>query len=192
MIKWISKFTTYLAECVSKISRPDPVIADADLTEIRDTLKPGDCLVTRTNYELSNTLEKILTGSFYGHAAIYLDGMIYEATTKRVRKISLERFVFIKDGIGVCRLPGSDWTDEQLKSMKDFCDSQLGDEYDFSFNWGQRKKWYCSKLVWFAWDIGKPQESEAIKSNNLLGMKKVIPQNIWDSAQKIKTFGVIK
>jgi uncharacterized protein YycO len=181
--------TKPITKAISLVARPEFIIDDVDVAKIKANLKNGDALVSRVNYELSNGVEKLLMGSFWGHSAIYLNGYIYEAVTGSVRKTSLEKFCFTKDGVGVCRLPGSDWTDIQIRDMVSFCEEQLGEPYDFSFNWGRVDRWYCSKLVYFAWDIGKAIETEAIESINSLGTKKIAPHNIWNGAIKVLQVG---
>jgi uncharacterized protein YycO len=181
----IINLTWRVSKFISKISKPEPRVSDKNFKIIKNEIKNGDVLVSRVEWELSNVAEKILTGSFWGHAAIYFDGWVYEATTKGVRKISLEMFCFRKDSLGLGRLQGSDWTDDQCSLMISFLNDQLGDSYDFSFSWGIEKKWYCSKLVFFAWDQAKAEEAEAIDSMNTFGLKKVTPQNIWDSVVQV-------
>ena len=188
----ISNLTATLSHAISKVCRPEPAITDQDFENISSLLQNGDCIVSRTSYELSNVVEHLLTGSFWGHAAIYLNGWVYEATTYGVRAISLERFVYMKDAVGVCRVPGLEWTEKQLYDMQKFCDSKIGANYDYSLSWGKRKKWYCSKLVFMAWQMGDAKADEAIKAVMFLGMKKVTPQNIWDSVTDITQRGVTK
>lgn len=186
----LSNITSYLSHSVAKISKPEPQIKDEDVFDIRLKIKNGDCLVSRTDYELSNVCEKILTGSYWGHAAIYFDGFIYEAVTGGVRKVSFEKFCYMKDGLGLVRLPGSDWTLEQCSIMTKFLDTLIGEQYDYSFDWGNVKKWYCSKLVFKAWEQGDAKEAEAVGSVTILGTKRIIPQNIWDSLPRIAHYGV--
>lgn len=189
---FITKLTGIMAKITSKVARPEFIIEDVDVEKIRANLKNGDALVSRVNYELSNIAEYLLTGSFWGHAAIYLNGYIYEAVTGGVRKITLEKFCYTKDGVGICRLQGSDWTPEQVVDMLEFCESQKGEPYDFTLDWGTTNKWYCSKLVYFAWNTGKVTETEAIDSINTLGLKKIAPQNVWDSTVQILKCGYTK
>jgi uncharacterized protein YycO len=162
-----------IVKAVSKVSIPERHI------------KNGDCLVSRTDWELSNFFEYALTGSFYGHAAIYFDGYVYEAVTSGVRKISLERFLFTKDAIGLCRLPGPDWTVNQCIMMKSFLDAQIGEAYDYGFSWTAQDRWYCSKLVFSAWHEADPKDADAIRTKRILGETKIIPQDVWDSSVKI-------
>jgi uncharacterized protein YycO len=186
----ISNATWFISKIISKICRPECGISDEDVQDIRSRIKNGDCLVTRVDYELSNVVEKLLAGSYWNHAAIYLDGYMYEAVTGGVRKISFERFCYMKDGIGLCRLQGPDWTTPQIDTITKFCANQFGEGYDYSFDWSTSAKWYCSKYVFMAWEAGGATNLEAIHSINTLGLRKVIPQNLWDSTIQLKRYGV--
>lgn len=186
---FVSKLTGLVASAISKVCKPEPIIQDSDVSDIASKIQPGDLLVSRTDYELSNVVEKLLTGSFWGHAAIYLDGYVYEAVTKGVRKTSLEKFCYTKDAVGLGRLPGPAWTPDQLAAMKAFCESKISEPYDYSLIWGTMRKWYCSKLVYFAWKTGAPKDVAAIQTTDELDMIKITPQNVWNSCQQIQAFG---
>jgi uncharacterized protein YycO len=186
----VHKVVELLSRLVAWFSRPDVIITDEDVRSICATIKDGDALITRTNYQMSNLVEYILTGSFYGHAAIYLNGYVYEATTHGVRRETLERFCYSKDGIGICTLPGPDWTGIQVALMQSFCMAQFGEPYDYSFDWWTDKKWYCSKLVFKAWVEARPEAARAVRVTQVLDSATVTPQNIWDSTVQIKTYGV--
>jgi len=183
-----------IIEGVAKLAVPEPMITDDDVAAVKSLLLPGDCIVTRRNYELSNAGEKILTKSFWGHATWYLgDGIllpIYEAVTKDgFRRVSLERLCFTKDAIGICRLPGSPWTQDQIAQMKAFADTMLGFTYDFSMDWQLNHQVYCSEAVIKIWEQGNAQEADAVKTTTDLGQMVRSPQNIWDSTVQIKQFG---
>jgi uncharacterized protein YycO len=96
---------------------------------------------------LSNTFEYMFNRSHWGHAAIYIDGYVYEAVTGGVRKTSLECFCFKKDEVGLCRLAGTDWDKEQLIVMRRFLEDQIGEGYAFDMDWIRLDRWFCSKLV---------------------------------------------
>jgi uncharacterized protein YycO len=178
-----------LSRLVSRIARPELIISDFDFFALKPIIKNGDCLVSRVDYQLSNVIEKILTGSFYGHAAIYLNGFVYEASTHGVRKISLAKFCYTKDGIGLCQLPGPDWTEDQCDKMFDFLEAQMGEPYDYSFDWDTDARWYCSKLVYLAWAHAHAKDVEAISVTEELSKRVITPQNIWNSTLKIETYG---
>lgn len=185
----ISNIAGKIAKVISKVCRPEAVIDDEMFKQLKAQLRNGDCLVTRTDWEFSNWVEKVLTGSFYGHAAIYLNGVIFEATTKGVREISLERFCFMRDGIGLARLPGPDWTEDQISKMEKFCIEQMGEPYDFSFSWATDAKWYCSKYVLNAWRMGGAEDATAILAVQMLGQPRILPEDIWNKTHQIAKYG---
>jgi uncharacterized protein YycO len=188
----LRNFIAFITQAISKVSKPEPQINDADVSLLKFFLKNGDCLITRTDYELSNFCEKLLTGSFYGHAAIYLNGWVYEATTTGVRRVSLEKFAFSKDGIALCRLQGPDWTKEQIDKMEQFCFAQLGKPYDYSIDWGSTISWFCSKLVYFAFQKGQAKDLSAIETTETLGLMEITPQNLFNSLFTVACLGVAK
>ena len=188
----LSNVTAVLSDFISKLCRPELVIQDKDVYEIKAIIKSGDILCTRLDYELSNVVEKWLTGSFYGHAAIYLNGKVYEAGTKGVRCTSLEMFCYMKDGIGVGRIKGANWSESQINEMEWFCKKQLGDKYDYSFSWGAFRKWYCSKLVYMAIKHVAPTMVKSIPVSDYLGQEKVPPQNLWNGIEHVGQWGVTK
>lgn len=188
--EFILDLSATLTRLISKISKPEPSITDQIVDDILANLKDGDAVCTRTDYELSNFFEKIFFKSFYGHVAIYIKGHFYEAVTKDgVRKVSVNRLCLTKDHLGHCRLPGPDWTNEQISIMHQFLEDQLNEGYDYSFNYGTTEKWYCSKLVYFAWSVASPETYEAISAKKILGEKRIMPQDIWNSTKQIKQYG---
>lgn len=186
---FVSNVAAQIAKVISKICRPEPVIDDVMFRSLRGQLKNGDCLVTRTEWEFSNPVEKLLTGSFWGHSAIYLNGWVYEATTKNVRRVSLERFCFLRDGIGLSRLAGPDWTEGQISEMEKFCIDQIGEPYDFSFSWVTSAKWYCSKYVLNAWKAGGAMDPTANLTVQILGQPRILPEDIWKKTIQVIKFG---
>ncbi len=118
-----------LAKWVSSIRRPPTLINDDHVRDLRSKLVNGDVIASALKYELSN----VFMPGFYSHVGIYLDGVVYEVVTSGVRISTLENFCFKKDGLALLRLQGPDWTPEQIKTMKDFCDRQVGEPYDFRF-----------------------------------------------------------
>jgi len=177
-----------LIKFISRISVSERRMSDAEMRDLKLVVKDGDCLVTRCDWEFSNVLEWVFTGAFYGHAAIYINGKIYEATTKGVRCISLEKFFFEKDYVGLCRLPGEDWTSSQLVDIESFLVRQINEPYDFSLSWNPTDKWYCSKLVYFAWRAGKPIGVDVIRVARTLGKTLITPHDLWSTLIKVKNF----
>ena len=188
LLKFIRPIFATIAAWVSRIRRPETIINDAHVADLKTKLVNGDVLVSATKYEFSN----IFLPGFYSHAALYIDGYIYEAVTGGVRKSTLEYFCFKKDGVAILRLHGPDWTREQLDIMKEFCEDQVGEPYDFSFDWGSQEKWYCSKLVLFAFKIASPETTSAIDTMRVLGDTQVSPHNLVDSLLNIAKYGATK
>lgn len=177
-----------IAAWVSRIRRPETLINDAHVADLKTKLVNGDVLVSAIKYEFSN----LFLPGFYSHAALYIDGLVYEAVTTGVRVSTLEYFCFKKDGVAILRLQGPDWTREQLDLMKEFCEDQVGEPYDYSFDWGAQEKWYCSKLVLFAFKIASPENTGAIDTMKVLGDTQVSPHNLVESLLHIAKYGATK
>lgn len=184
----ITRAFAVIAQWVGKVHFPGKIINDEHVAALKADLKNGDVIASATKYELSN----IFIPGFYGHAAIYLNGKIYEAVTSGVRVSTLEHFCFKKDGLILLRLHGPDWTEEQISLMEEFCADQIGEPYDYSFDWGSYEKWYCSKLVLFAFKIAAPENSSAVNTMKVLGQTQVSPQNLVESLIKIRKYGATK
>jgi hypothetical protein len=177
-----------LAKLVAFFKRPDPIINDNDFTRIRLAIKDGDALFSRTEWELSN----IGLPGFYKHAALYIGGYVWQATTGGVGFCSLEEFCYKKDGISIGRLHGPDWTNEQLLAMLLFVSREMGKPYDYSFSWNTLGSWYCSKLVLFAFKEGNAESAEAINTMTVLGEKEIPPQNLFEDLVNVCQVGIIK
>ena len=97
------------------------------------------------------------TGSTITHAAIVLDGWVYEATTPRVHKVPLDEYMAsLRARAG--RTAGFSWfmlqpqtsyTPEQLASMRRYAESQLGRPYMLRGWWQYRevRGIFCSQFV---------------------------------------------
>lgn len=177
---------------VSHLAVPEPKITDDDVNMIHSLLQPGDIIFCRRDYEISNAAEKLLTGSFWGHAALFLgdchDGglPVFEAvTTDGFRRASVARVCLTKDAIGIGRLAHG-WTLDQLDLMEFQGVKWLGQPYNFAMDWDIEGKLYCSQAVAKLWQLA--DSSIVFHQTNKLGME-VSPQNLWDSVKQIATFG---
>ena len=185
---WLNKVFVPVAKFVSFFKRPETIICENDVEMIRDLIEDGDALFSRTEWELSN----FGLPGFYKHAAIYLNGRVYQAITKGVSSCSLDAFMYKKDGVALARVPGPEWTQDQILSMLIFVREQLGEAYDYSFSWDTFSSWYCSKLVMFAYKTAKPESVDAIKTMTVLGEKTLSPQDMFESMEYVAKVGLKK
>jgi Permuted papain-like amidase enzyme, YaeF/YiiX, C92 family len=181
-----------VTEGVSKLAVPEPLCTDAWVANIKTLIRPGDAIVLRRDYEVSNELEKILEGSFYGHAAIYLGGdlPIFEAVTvDGVRNVSLEHLLYTKDAFCLCRLPNVTWTDAQIAQMRSFAQTMIGWKYNFTMDWNKIGEVYCSELVTKIWQCVDANVLLNMKTTDFLGKMQLSPQNLFASCDQIQTYG---
>lgn len=119
---------------ISKLGKPEPRRNQDDLNEILKILRPGDVLLTREDYRLSNLFIK----GFWGHAAIAVNDGILEALPPKVRKSSITEFVLSVDSIVILR---PTFPIEFTDIEKEYLDK----EYDFWFL-PKNDMWFCSEL----------------------------------------------
>jgi hypothetical protein len=128
-----------LAKLISKVHIPTnhKRMTEARCHAILECLKDGDIILTHTRGELSNVfLDK------YGHAGIYLNGFIYEATTEFVKRTDPMFFLARKDDIKIMRPIAHFEPSEVLY----FLEENLGHAYDFEFESGDGQ-FYCFELA---------------------------------------------
>jgi hypothetical protein len=122
---------------ISKLGKPEPLCDYHDYQFIKSKIKPGDVLLSKEDWRLSN----VLISGEWSHAAIAVESyMVLEATPPNVRRIHLAQFVLSKDHIALLR--------PKFKiDFKNYVDFYINGEYDFSFL-SNNKQWYCSELVY--------------------------------------------
>lgn len=141
---WLLKISIPISKIISKIQRPPLLINYKDVEVIKQIIKDGDILLSRVDWEFSN----LFIPGFFGHAAIYTHGFVYEAVTSGVRRVPIEEFAFKKDHIEIKR---SSLVLRSAIARKEgglFLQRQINDKYDLSFTWKGNTAWYCSKLVY--------------------------------------------
>jgi len=153
------------------------LISPEQLGALRAELRPGDILIERRNWYISNAL---LPG-FWPHAALYLgspeellelgvamdpraaphmedfqgqnelgdDFAVLEAIGEGVIFTSLERSVGEADAVAVLR---PNLSDEDLREALSRALSHRGKEYDFDFDFETTDRLVCTELIFRAYD----------------------------------------
>ena len=140
------------------------------LTEVKATLKPGDILLEKTPFRLT---DKLIPG-YWGHAAVWVGTeaelkelgiwdnpvvvrhhdeirhgrLVVEALRSGVEMNTLERFFNI-DSFGALRKP--ELTKESRARTVIQALRQVGKPYDFNFDVESKERVYCSKLVYLCY-----------------------------------------
>ena len=129
-----------------------PKITDERREKILNSLQPGDILLeTHNNYPFFQIAEKIVANSDFTHAAIYEgDGKMIEANTshedgKGVSRVDVAEYLNGRMAIQIIRPPYE--TQEDIKAALKYADSQIGKDYDGSFDYQNSDKQFCSELV---------------------------------------------
>lgn len=163
-------------------------ITGRDYYAIRNRLRPGTIFVTKIYGELTGL---IIPGK-YSHAAIYCpvqmspDEMVMEAEGEGVIQTDLVSFIMGKDKILVLD-PGL--PDEVMFRAAEIATEQLGDPYDYSFEFhisGQRA-FYCSELVWWSYEkaCAEFKVESPFKPRLTLGVPTVTPDDIANTMMKV-------
>lgn len=140
------------------------------LADVRANLRPGDILLEKTPFRLT---DKLIPG-YWGHAAVWIgseeelkelgiwdnpvvaryhdeirDGrLVVEALRSGVEMNTLRHFLNI-DSIGILRKPDQDRkarTNTIIQALR-----QVGKPYDFNFDVESKGRVYCSKLVYLSY-----------------------------------------
>lgn len=172
-----------VSKLVSKFHRPETDFSSAQYIMLKSKIQDFDVLVSRTEWEMSNLF---LPGK-WKHCAIYRNGMVFEATTHGVRCITLEEFVFKKDKVGLCRANAS-IGEMDGENILHFLYDNMGEGYDYTFDWGTTKQWYCSKYVYFALCEGIKGFAMNFHLSRRIGETDCAPDDIWAQLNQVATY----
>lgn len=157
-----------LIKAITYLGKPEPKCSYFDYKAIKLLSRPGDCLVCREDFRLSNLLIK----GFWSHIAIVVgDDHVLEAVPPRVRLVHLSQFVMSKDHVSLLR---PKWRFKYENITSDY----EGDLYDFSFI-KSNELWYCAELVNDYYD--RISENNPIVSKKVWGVETIIPDDFYDS-----------
>lgn len=136
-------------------------------------LQNGDILLSRTDWELSN----LFIPGDYKHAAVYLDGLVYEAVTSGVRKVTIEEWLLKKDHAAIVRI---NKPITNLQKGLDFLVAQIGKPYDYDFlQVRHRQAWYCSLYVYQFLCLAAPEFASIFILRSIIGEMTVSPSDYW-------------
>jgi len=133
---WLTRLALPIIKAITHLGKPEPECNYFDYQSIKQLSQPGDIIVCREDFRLSNILIK----GFWSHVGIVVDNHhVLEALPPKVRAIHLSQFVLSKDHVCLLR---PRWRIE----YKNIVHQYLGRLYDFEFL-GDNEEWYCAELV---------------------------------------------
>lgn len=138
---------------------------------ILNTLRPGDVLLRRYDRYVSGWF----IPGYYTHAAIAKNRQtIIHATTHGVVEEDILTFIRA-DHIVILRYQEDDLV---AKSAANLCETFLGQDYDFTFVSGDKKKLFCTELIKFCYPGVLDQLEGTINPDQLINTKlKVIHES---------------
>lgn len=179
---WLTKLLLPLIKLVSKIAKPEPLCTFTDVEAIRGAISPGDFIVSKENWHLSNVLVK----GFWTHIAIYVGGgWVLEATPPKVRMVKLEQHIYSKDHVAF----GSPMFPVDRSKIPGLVADYDGDIYDYSFI-GGNEMWYCAELVYDIYKRIAPDMPFKMKKS--WGVETVIPEDFYLAKDKFKVLYEVK
>ena len=143
IINWFGDIKIYPYPMFIMFGSTSYKIKGEDTREIVDAIQPGDILLRRYNHYISG----LMIPGYFTHAAIYIgDNKVVHALGDGVIEEDILTFCRCDD-IGIIRCRNQEMIDYAI----DFAKKQIGKEYDFDFNTENPDEFYCTELVYYAY-----------------------------------------
>jgi uncharacterized protein YycO len=134
-------------------------------------------LISRTHGELTN----LCISSYYTHASIYIDhNQVVEAIGKGVVQTDLIDWMMTKDHVVILQ-PLFCGT-LQMSQASEWAWKQVGKPYDTLFDVTNNDEFYCSELVWEAYDHAAPNNPFELRYR--LGRLTVLGDDFYNAKDK--------
>jgi hypothetical protein len=186
ILRWLIAFAILIEKIIEIFHKPDCLMTWEHVVRARLVLQDGDLIFSHTDWELSN----IFIPGPYKHVAVYIQGAVYEATAKGVRKVQLEEWILKKDHVGIARVK---MPLMQMKSGIIFLDQQLGDPYNYDFLDTQTSKaWFCSMYAYKFLCTAIPGFEQIFTLRKTFGEQTVSPDDFWQATDKVTRIATLE
>jgi len=158
---------------MQKIGKPEPLVTYDEIMKAYLLIEPGDCILTRENYRLTN----LFIPGHWSHAAMYVGNYdIVEAIGTGVRKVNLFEMLLKKDEFVILRPSWLQRGEREFAAME--AKSYVGIDYDYYFD--TNKALYCSELVYQAYkEVGSIRPP--LKRMRTFGVYNINPDHFAES-----------
>jgi uncharacterized protein YycO len=163
----------------------DEELVQEDWDNINKILQAGDVVLTINRQAwLSNFIQRLMSDAIWFHSALaFNSGEVIESVDKGVRRCKLFQFLNGKDYFVILR--PNFLTSEEVHESVFWALSKVGFGYDWAFEWSNSKNelYYCSELIWKAFQTGKLGNSPfTLRKRN--GVLTAIPQDFFNASSK--------
>lgn len=173
-------------------------VTDEEVADLRFAARPGDVLVSRRDWELTN----LLIPGFWKHAAIVCGrGLVVEAVGTGVQRMDLAEFARTKDAV-LCLRPR--FANETIRlDAAAYARTYVGRPYDYAVELDHaapavRRAFYCAEVVWAAYvsACAAMNADMPFTLRETLGVPTVTPQDFanattkWDVVARVGRHGL--
>lgn len=145
--KALLKASIPVQKWMQKIHPPEPNLSYQDAIRAASELQLGDILISKNHLRLTN----LFIPGYWSHAAIYDGQKVIEAVGTGVQEVHPVEWLLKCNDFAILR-PQAELTAQAQTVMFTWLRMQIGKPYDYMFNLGAHKEWYCSELAFYAWN----------------------------------------
>ena len=167
-----------IALLLAKFPRTSNRVACNACDKLLTVLKPGDIIVTRTNWLPTN----LIIPGHYKHSVMYVgDEECIEAVLPVVHRLDLQELLGRISEYAVLRPTFAD-SSEMVKAVSKM-NKLVGKPYDLYFEPGS-KSFYCSEAIWFCYR--RVVKNWAFTPRERMGVQTVTPNDFYLAKQYFK------
>jgi hypothetical protein len=176
---WLLHLSIPIQKIMQKMHPPEPQTTFSEANFALQRMRQGDILLSREAWHFTN----LFIPGYWSHAAIYGYGKVIESVAPSVQEVNFFDWVLKKHNWCVIRFDDKDATLAFNRAT-----SAIGSNYDYEFDWGAQRAFYCSRLVYFYLQMTSKKFSETFTLRETFGEPTVTPDDFYNSTkdQKLK------